>query len=344
MPINIFAGIGCHTAGAASAASFYAPIQRIKKWSWETTWLVVGLFSWILLPLATSLVLLPDLHAFYASLSPDVLLKVALFGAMWGIGNVNYGLTMRYLGMSLGIGVAMGVTLAAGTLVPPMIHGQFGAMLHTKAGLWTVAGVVVALIGVAIVTLAGQLKEKQLGKGSGEFNLKLGLALAVFCGIFSAGMSFAIDAAQPIKAAALAVGVKPLYAGLPCYLVIMGGGAIINFGYCLFRLFTRPELSLKADLSQPLSILAKNGGMSAVAGTMWYLQFFFYAWGSACIPQNMAYVNWMLLMSLYVLCGGLIGLAVGEWKGVAAKPVRLLWLGIAIIVLAANLVGLGMAS
>jgi L-rhamnose-H+ transport protein len=96
--------------GAASAASFYAPIEKVKKWSWETTWAVAGIFSWILLPISVSLLLLPSFTAFYASISVDVLWKVALFGAMWGVGNVSYGLTMRHLGMSLGIGVAIGVS------------------------------------------------------------------------------------------------------------------------------------------------------------------------------------------------------------------------------------------
>src|SRR5580658_187409 len=110
--------------GAASAASFYAPIEKVRKWSWETTWAVAGIFSWILLPISVSLLLLPDFHGFYASIDSSVLLKVALFGAMWGVGNVSYGLTMRHLGMSLGIGVAIGVTLVVGTLAPPALHGQ----------------------------------------------------------------------------------------------------------------------------------------------------------------------------------------------------------------------------
>ena len=112
---------------------FMAPIEKVKKWSWETTWAVAGLFSWILLPIGVSLVLLPDFHAFYASLGTHLLWKVALFGAMWGVGNVSYGLTMRHLGMSLGIGVAIGVTLIVGTLVPPVMHGQ-AAMLFATQG------------------------------------------------------------------------------------------------------------------------------------------------------------------------------------------------------------------
>jgi L-rhamnose-H+ transport protein len=340
----ILAGIGWHMVGAASAASFYAPIEKVKKWSWETTWAVAGIFSWILLPISVSLLLLPSFTAFYASISVDVLWKVALFGAMWGVGNVSYGLTMRHLGMSLGIGVAIGVTLMVGTLMPPLLHGQAALLFETRSGLLTMAGVLVALIGVATVSYAGHQKEIQLRGVPMEFNLKLGILLAVLCGIFSSGMSFAMDAARPMAAAALHLGVKPLYAALPSYVIIMGGGAVVNLSYCFIRLGALKTISLRDDLSQGPGTLLKNGALAATGGIMWYLQFFFYAWGAANIPQRLFYVNWMLHMSGYVLFGGLVGLALGEWAGVGSRPVRLLWAGMLIIIAAANLVGLGMAS
>jgi L-rhamnose-H+ transport protein len=344
MPTAVLAGIGWHVLGAAMAASFYAPIEKVKKWSWETTWAIAGFFSWILLPIGMSLILLPNFHAFYAALSGSLMLKVALFGAMWGVGNVSYGLTMRHLGMSLGIGVAIGVTLVVGTLVPPIMHGQTAMLFHTRSGLLTMAGILVALIGVAIVSYAGHQKEIQLGAEVQEFNVTLGLTLAVMCGIFSSGFSFGLDAATPIRDAALAAGVNPLYARLPSYVLIMGGGAIVNLTYCFVRLGALKRLSLRADLSQPRPVLLKNGTLAACGGIMWYLQFFFYAWGEANIPARVGYVNWMLHMSIYVLCGGLVGLALGEWKGVESRPIRLLWAGILVIIAAANLVGLGMAS
>jgi len=340
----IIAGIGWHMVGAACAASFYAPIGKVKKWSWETTWAVAGFFSWILLPLSMSYLLLPHFFPFYASLSPALMLKVALFGAMWGIGNVSYGLTMRHLGMSLGIGVAIGVTLVVGTLVPPMLHGQFASLFSTRGGLWSMAGILVALVGVATVSYAGHRKEVQLGAEVKEFNVTLGLALAVMCGIFSSGFSFALDAAAPIRAEALRLGVNPLYARLPSYVLIMGGGAVINMSYCFLRLAFKEALSLRADLAQHSTTLLKNGAMAASGGIMWYLQFFFYAWGEANIPLRLSYVNWMLHMSGYVLCGGLVGLLLGEWTGVGSRPIRLLWAGIFVIIAAANLVGLGMAA
>jgi L-rhamnose-H+ transport protein len=343
MPV-ILAGIGWHTLGAACAASFYAPIEKVKNWSWETTWAIAGFFSWILLPIGVSLILLPDFRGFYAAAPVSLLVKVALFGAMWGVGNVSYGLTMRHLGMSLGIGVAIGVTLVVGTLVPPLIHGQAATLFHTQSGLFTMGGVLVALLGVAVVSFAGHLKEKELGAEVREFNVALGLGLAVLCGIFSSGFSFGLDAATPLRDAALRVGVAPLYARLPSYVLIMGGGAIVNLAYCFIRLAALKRLSLRADLGQPAPTLLKNGLLAAAGGIMWYLQFFFYAWGEANIPQHLAYVNWMLHMSIYVLCGSLVGLALGEWKGVSSRPVRLLWAGVLVIIAAANLVGLGLKS
>jgi L-rhamnose-H+ transport protein len=330
--------------GAASAATFYAPIEKVRKWSWETTWAVAGLFSWILLPISVSWLLLPNFLDFYSSIGPQVLWPVALFGAMWGVGNVSYGLTMRHLGMSLGIGIAIGVTLVVGTLIPPLRHGQAAMLFETKGGLLTMGGVLVALIGVALVSYAGHQKEMQLRGEPREFNLKLGILLAVMCGIFSSGMSFAIDAAKPMEAAALHLGVNPLYAALPSYVIIMGGGAVVNFSYCFIRLAVLKRISLKNDLEQARGTLVRNGCLAATAGIMWYLQFFFYAWGAANIPQHLSYVNWMLHMSIYVLCGGVAGLALGEWAGVGSRPVRILWAGMITIIVAANLVGLGAAS
>jgi L-rhamnose-H+ transport protein len=342
--MSIIAGIGYHLIGSASAASFYAPIEKVKRWSWETTWAVAGFFSWILLPIGVSLWLLPDFQGYYSSMGWHLLLKVALFGAMWGVGNVGYGLTMRYLGMSMGIGIAIGVVLVVGTLTPPLLDGQAAMLFTTRGGQLTLAGVFVALIGVIVVSYAGHLKEIQLRGEVREFNLKLGVLLAVLCGIFSSGMSFAIHAADPMRLAALSLGVNPLYALLPSYVIIMGGGAVVNMGYCFIRLAALKRLSLRADLAQPGGILVKNGLLAASGGIMWYLQFFFYAWGQANIPQQLSYVNWMLHMSMYVLCGGLVGLALGEWAGVGRRPLWLLWAGIVVIVAAANLVGLGMAS
>src|ERR1700728_3429777 len=170
MTSAMLGGIGWHMLGAAAAACFYAPIEKVRKWSWETTWAVAGIFSWVLLPIAVSLILLPDFRGFYGGIATGVLIRTFLFGCMWGIGNVNYGLTMRYLGMSLGIGVAIGVTLVVGTLIPPIVNGHLNDLFGTRGGLLTLLGIAVALVGVAITSVAGHRKEVALGAQTREFN------------------------------------------------------------------------------------------------------------------------------------------------------------------------------
>lgn len=341
---SILLGIFWHFIGATSAACFYAPLKKVTNWSWETMWAIAGLFSWILLPWTISYFLLPDFFGYYGSFSSSILLPVFLFGAMWGIGNIGYGLTMRYLGMSMGIGIAIGITLIFGTLMTPILQGRFGELLASTGGKMTILGVVIAVIGVAVVSYAGLLKEKAIGITAEEFNLKKGLALAVMCGIFSAGMSFAMSSATPMHETAASLGVDPLYVALPSYVVIMGGGAIINLGYCFIRLAIKPELSIKRDLNVAKSLLISNIIFAALGGIMWYFQFFFYAWGHANIPTEYGFMSWMLHMSFYVLCGGIVGLILNEWKNTGVKPTRVLCIGCLIIVLAANVVGLGMAN
>ncbi|AJJ63774.1 L-rhamnose/proton symporter RhaT [Yersinia aldovae] len=341
---EIILGIIWHLVGAASAACFYAPFKKVKKWSWETMWSIGGLVSWLILPWTVSYLLLPDFWQYYGSFSIATLLPVFLFGAMWGIGNINYGLTMRYLGMSMGIGIAIGITLIIGTLMTPVLQGRFDVLIGTAGGRMTLLGVLVAVIGVAIVSYAGLLKERVMGIQAEEFSLKKGLILAVMCGIFSAGMSFAMDAAKPMHEAASALGINSLYVALPSYVIIMGGGAIINLSYCFIRLASLKNLSVKADFSIAKPLLITNILFSALGGLMWYLQFFFYAWGHAKIPQQYDYMSWMLHMSFYVLCGGIVGLLLKEWKSPSRKPVTVLCIGCLVIILAANIVGLGMAA
>jgi L-rhamnose-H+ transport protein len=340
----VMLGILWHLVGAASAACFYAPFKKVRRWSWETMWSIGGLMSWLILPWAVSYVLLPDFWRYYSSFGLSTLLPVFLFGAMWGIGNINYGLTMRYLGMSMGIGIAIGITLVVGTLMTPLLQGRFVELFSSAGGQLTLLGVAIALLGVVIVSWAGVLKERAMGIRAEEFNLRKGLLLAVMCGIFSAGMSFAMDAAKPMHQAASDLGIDPLYVALPSYVVIMGGGALVNLAYCFIRLAVKTDLSVRADFSQAKSLLVANVLFSLLGGTMWYLQFFFYAWGHANIPAQYDFISWMLHMSFYVLCGGLVGLLLREWKNAGRRPVSVLCIGCLTIILAANVVGLGMAG
>ncbi|WP_208020476.1 L-rhamnose/proton symporter RhaT [Vibrio viridaestus] len=341
--MSVVAGIGWHLVGAASAAAFYAPYKKVQGWSWELMWSIGGLFSWVLMPWIVTSMLVPNLAEFYADIPLSTFAMLMFCGALWGIGNITYGLTMRYLGLSMGIGIAIGLNLAVGTLLPPIIKGKFGELMSSNGSTLTMLGIAVALVGIAIVTFAGNAKEKAMGQKAEEFNLRKGVTLAIICGIFSAGFAFGLDAAGPIRAQSEALGINYLYVAMPAYGFIMGGGAIVNFGFCIFNIVTKKEISIRHDISIGKSLLIRNLLFSAMGGIMWYLQFFFYGWGEASVPENLGYINWMLHMSGYVLFGGVIGLVMAEWKGVGTRPVRILILGLLVITAAANIVGMGMA-
>ncbi|SDH20110.1 L-rhamnose-H+ transport protein [Vibrio xiamenensis] len=341
--MSVVAGIGWHLVGAASAAAFYAPYKKVKGWSWELMWAIGGLFSWVIMPWLVTAMLVPNLAEFYSHIPISTFFMLAFCGAMWGIGNITYGLTMRYLGLSMGIGIAIGLNLAVGTLLPPMLRGELVNVITSPGGGLTMLGIVVALGGIAIVAYAGNEKEKALDERAEEFNLKKGIMLAVVCGIFSAGFAFGLDASGPIKAQSEAMGINYLYVAMPAYGFIMGGGAIVNFAFCLYNIFTNKQISVRNDISLPRKLMMRNLAFTAIGGIMWYLQFFFYGWGEASVPERLGYINWMLHMSGYVLFGGVIGLIMAEWKGVGTRPVRILVLGLMVIIVAANIVGLGMS-
>ncbi len=342
--MSVIAGIGWHMVGAASAAAFYAPYKKVKGWSWELMWAIGGMFSWVIMPWLVTSFLVPDLAEFYSHIPISTFAMMMFCGAIWGIGNITYGLTMRYLGLSMGIGISIGLNLAVGTLLPPILKGQLMTLVHSPGGGLTFLGIFVALIGIAVVAFAGNEKEKVLGERAEEFDIKKGITLAIICGIFSAGFAFGLNAAGPIKAQSAAEGINYLYVAMPAYGFIMGGGAIVNFAFCIFNIITKKDISIKSDLSIAKNAMTRNLIFTAIGGIMWYLQFFFYGWGEASVPKNLDYINWMLHMSCYVLFGGIIGLIMAEWKGVGTRPVRILIFGLLVIVVAANIVGLGMAQ
>ncbi|MDR2008520.1 MAG: L-rhamnose/proton symporter RhaT [Alphaproteobacteria bacterium] len=341
--MSIFAALLWHTLASFAAGAFYAPISKIKHWSWETSWILMGIFAWVLLPWGISYFLIDDFSAFYKSISARDYIFMIFFGMMWGIGNVSYGLTMRYLGLALGGGIAIGTTMIVGSLLPLFVKGQFIATISTLSGIVAMLGVIVAVVGVWIVTNAGILKEHIQRGTAKEFSMKKGIPIAIICGIFSSGFAFGLEFAGTIQENALDLGINPLYALLPSYGIIMGGGAVINFLFCIVRLNTNPNISFKKDLAQPKNLLMPSALLAISAGVCWYLQFFFYSWGVANVPAELGFINWMLHMSIYVLSVAVVGLLLSEWKGIGGRPLRMLWLGIIVIIIASNIVGIGMA-
>ena len=236
---NPFLGVFFHWLGGLASGSFYVPYRGVRKWAWETYWLAGGFFSWIIAPWVLALSLTPDPVSILRAAPASALGWSYFFGAMWGLGGLTFGLTVRYLGMSLGMAVALGFCAVFGTLMPPIFSGEFVTkVLATSSGLTILAGIGVCVLGIAVAGLAGVSKENELPEAQKkaaikEFNFKKGVLVATFSGVMSACFSYGLAAGGPIKKIALDHGTDILWQGLPVLIVILLGGFTTNFIWCV---------------------------------------------------------------------------------------------------------------
>jgi L-rhamnose-H+ transport protein len=232
-------GVGLHWLGGLASASFYVPYRWVKRWSWETFWLAGGVFSWIIAPWLLAWLNTRDLFLVLSSAPTATLFWVAFFGLLWGVGGLTYGLTMRYLGLSLGMAVVLGLCAAFGTLAPPLIHGVFMTrVLGTLSGRIILLGVFVCLAGISVAGLAGLTKERAMPAEQQkaviqEFNLRKGVAVAVLSGVMSACFALGLDRGDPIRRLTLTHGTAPIWQGLAILPVLLVGGFLTNFVWCL---------------------------------------------------------------------------------------------------------------
>src|SRR6266480_1167994 len=240
MAANPIIGVVYHWLGGLASGSFYVPFRRVKGWAWETYWLVGGFFSWIIVPWLLALLMTADLLQVLRESPTKSILWAYLFGVLWGLGGLTFGLTMRYLGMSLGMAVALGYTAAFGTLMPPIFRGVFRTeVLGTHSGMVVLIGVAICLFGIVFAGTAGMCKEKELSQEQKrqairEFDLKRGLLVATFSGIMSACFAYGLAAGDPIKALTIQHGTAVLWQGLPVLVVVLAGGLTTNFIWCVY--------------------------------------------------------------------------------------------------------------
>src|SRR5258708_1655645 len=236
---NPMLGVFLHWLGGLASGSFYVPYRRVKRWAWETYWLVGGFFSWIIAPWTLAVFMTADLIQVLREAPSSSLFWAYLFGLLWGLGGLTFGLTMRYLGMSLGMAMVLGYTAAFGTLMPPIFRGQFFTdVWGTRSGFTILIGVGVCLLGILVAGAAGVSKEREMSEEQKrvsikEFNLKTGILVATFSGVMSACFSFGLAAADPLKEITLRHGTPILWQGLPVLVVVLLGGFTTNFIWCV---------------------------------------------------------------------------------------------------------------
>lgn len=342
-------GVLFHSLGGVASGSFYMPFNKVKGWNWESYWMVGGLFSWLIVPPIAAFLTVPGFLEIIADSTDKIFYFTFLMGLLWGIGGLTYGLGVRYLGMSLGNSVVLGFCAAFGALVPSIYYNivptegkvSFTDMLGSTGGQIVFLGVLVCVFGIAVCGRAGMLKEKELSdedkkKSVLEFNLVKGLIVAVFSGILSSFFNFGIEAGKPLADAAVAAGYDHLYSNNVTFVVILWGGLTTNFIWTTI-------LSLKnksyTDFTNKQTPISKNILFSALAGTIWFLQFFFYGMGESKLGNGAS--SWILHMSTIILTANLWGVYRKEWQGVAKKTKYTITAGIFIILLSVVLVGIG---
>jgi L-rhamnose-H+ transport protein len=378
---NPFIGVIYHWIGGFASATNFIPFRGIKRWSWEIYWLIQGFAAWIVAPIVLGSIFVPNLfgiiHQVYLTNPKNVWLAF-LFGILWGVGGITFGLAIRYLGIALGYAIALGLCAAFGTIVPPIAHGQFGAILHSSAGQIILLGVLICVIGVAINGAAGVSKEHEVTPeekaeaGETDYNFGKGVTIAILAGFMSSFFAFGLDAGKPIgdlaKTQLLAAGKLDLWQNLPILVVVLWGGFVTNFIWSAILIFqndsvrqfvgepgNNPMRATHAsgdtlvdfdpldpstyDRVAPKTLVA-NYFFAALAGVVWYFQFFFYSMGQTKMGKY-DFSSWTLHMASIIIFATLWGLFLKEWRGTSRRTKILVATGLFLLVSSTVVVGYG---
>ncbi len=339
-------GVLIFILGGLAGALFYLPFKKVKNWAWESYWLIFAVSALVVVPWVLAFCTSPNvikvLHAAALQDLPRQQLGYCfLCGAMWGVGGLTWGLMIRYLGVGLGLAIGCGICSAAGTLIPPVIKGNFGALIHNTAGDLNVAGLVslgavlVSVVGIIFVGGAGMSKEKELSEkvkkaAVAEYNFKLGLFLAAFSGLTSAAMNFGLQGGGKIEE--LATTVEPITSDIwkwtPVLVVVLFGGFVVNAVWCLILNVKNKTTGDYVKASLPL---ATNFLFAALAGFIWCMQMISLKTGEP-VMGPMSYVGWSVMFSGAILFSAVFGIWLGEWRNTSARTRLLLTLGLLFLV------------
>ena len=337
--MNTLIGLIIIAIGSFGQSSSYVPINKVKNWSWESFWLVQGIFAWLVFPLLGALLAVPAESSLMDLWSSGGAVPAMVYGVLWGVGGLTFGLSMRYLGVALGQSIALGTCAGFGTLFPAIFAGK--DLFHGD-GLMLLIGVCITLAGIAIIGYAGSLRSKNMTEEEKkaavkDFALTKGLLVALLAGVMSACFALGLDAGTPIKEAALANGVEALYAGLPVIFLVTLGGFFTNAVYCI-------QQNIKNKTGKEYFSVKSGQLFCALAGVLWYSQFFGLEMGKSFLTESPVLLafSWSILMSLNVTFSNVWGILLKEWKGVSNSTIGVLILGL--IVLISSIIVVAMAQ
>ena len=343
MSFNILFGILLIATGAFSAGSFAVPFGKIRGWQWETYWMVYSLGAYIIMPLLACLIFAPGFITIIRSIPGNTLVLVFILGAVYGVGNLSFGLALRYLGLSLGYALSLGLMLAIGTLIPPLIDGRLAVMIDSSGGNLLLAGIAVAAVGIAFSAWAGIAKDKSVThekkqESISEFNLVKGILAALLVGITGSAMALGFEQGLPISAITEEAGIDPLFSMMPVYMVLLSGTFVSTLIWCFFLGFKNKSIKDYAR-AKNRKILVLNYGFGLLAGFLWFSQFIFYGMGKSKMGP-FTFTSWGILMALTIGFASVWGLIRGEWKGVPARIYVIMALSLLVLITASFMIGI----
>lgn len=335
-------GVTIFALGGLAGAVFYLPVRKMKGWAWETSWLVLMAFGLIVVPWVTALITSPNTVSVLRAAPGKEIGYCFACGAAWAIGGIAFGLTLRYLGIGLGFALILGLCSAAGTVIPPILRGELDILINTEAGLVSLVAVLVSLIGIGLVGAAGMSKTNELPEAEkkiavAEFNFRKGLCMAILSGLVSAALNFGLQGGRMIES--LSRTIEPVtsdtWKGMPVLVVVLLGGFVVTFGYCLYLNMKNRTLG---DYARPAARLTVNTCLAALAGALWCSQLLCL---KAAEPQmgKLSYIGWAVLMTSAIFFSTLVGIVLGEWKNTSSRTRRYLALGLLFLVASAVISG-----
>ena len=332
--MDVLVGILIGALGSLGQSSSYVPINKIQSWSWESFWLVQGIFAWLVFPLLGTFLALPEGIGLIDLFQMEGSLKAIVYGLLWGVGGLTFGLSMRYLGVALGQSIALGTCAGFGTLFPAILGGQ--DLLHGE-GLILLLGVCITLAGIAIIGYAGSLRarnmtEEEKQAAVKDFALTKGLAVALLAGVMSACFNLGLEAGSPISELVRSQGANELFVLNPVILLVTTGGFLTNAIYCIYQ--NGRNHTGKEYFSVSAGVLWNNVLFCALAGVLWYSQFFGLGMGKSFFADSpvMLAFSWSILMSLNVIFSNIWGILLKEWKGVDQKTIVVLVTGMCVLI------------
>jgi L-rhamnose-H+ transport protein len=359
--MQVILGVIFHFIGGFASGSFYIPYKKVKGWAWESYWIVGGIFSWLIVPPLAAYLTIPGFADIIKQSSASVLGITYLFGVLWGIGGLTYGLGVRYLGVALGSSIILGLCMVFGAVIPSIYYDvfpkegkdTFTMLVGSNWGLTVMAGLAICVIGIIICGKAGVMKEKQISAATTtdphaiemktEYKFGLGMLVAIVSGVLSACFNFGLEAGKPMAETANSIwqGANPrqgnfLFQNNVTYVVVLWGGLTTNFIWCMILNARNKTFGNYTNKKTPL---LKNYIFSALAGTTWFLQFFFYGMGESKLGNGAS--SWILHMAFIILVANMWGLVLKEWKGVSKKTITTIIIGIITIIVSVLVVGYG---